>query len=863
MEHARERDPKDLAELAAQSAWARRLAIALARDVQAGEDLAQEAMLASLRHQPSGNARSWLARVLRNLARLRRRSEGRRDAREREAARPDSPDDPALVLQRIELQEALLGAVRALPEPYRNTILLRWFEELEPEEIARRTDTPVRTVHTRLHRALALLREELDRRSRGDRSRWLAAWLPLVPPPHSPLPWALAMQAKTKLVIAAVSLAAVASLWIALRPFERTLAGVATPLAGEKVVFESERASDTPMKSGANGSDRSAVDTVALAGGTAVATPTGLGVRSSIGLELVSLEWQTPDGDWLCRDLNQNRCETTSMKFPCRVRAPGHLPATATRDGDELVLEPDELLILEGHDLRSCTSAIRIDWPYHNAGDPGEPISDEIQRVCMCGYLTSDRWAMAVSHDLAGGAYHEGATAEVIWREGYRADVHFRTEAGLRGTWTVPCDDRPPSAPLTVHLQRPPGVAAGPIVLRVVDCSEQRSDGRTENFDWGSVVAYGRESLWAPEVRVNPDASEHVYEALRIGEPLLVFARDETSGAFGRVVFDHDGSSRTIALRPAFELVARLVSAVDASPITSARFGWRFPDGKEQVYGWHCSSGRTFSYGDGVFRRLLPEEPLLRPEEPLETPPRLILSIDAPGFEFFERAFETAGAGRLDCGELRLTPKVGHLELAPGHGLTPKSVEWQGLRVSARPELQWSVRSGALGADGALSVYLLESEESTSEKPLFRAGSWQPPELSHAAWPAEPSRWLVLHVLLEERDEDWLFERRADGRFAAVPRSERELVLECAALPPQDTPNSAWLIGWMWQGQWGQLCGGPGKVGEVARVRVSFPAGDASIYWSAKGPPPGVFGAPKETGWSIPVEEIHGKLVLK
>jgi hypothetical protein len=47
------------------------------------------------------------------------------------------------------------------------------------------------------------------------------------------------------------------------------------------------------------------------------------------------------------------------------------------------------------------------------------------------------------------------------------------------------------------------------------------------------------------------------------------------------------------------------------------------------------------------------------------------------------------------------------------------------------------------------------------------------------------------------------------------------------------------------------------------RMRVTFPSGGASIYWSAKGPPPGVLGAPKEIGGSIPVEEINGKIVLK
>jgi RNA polymerase sigma-70 factor (ECF subfamily) len=258
VEHAHEQGPKDLAELAAQSAWARRLAIALARDVQAGEDVAQEALLASVRRQPSGDLRAWLTRVIRNLARLRLRTEGRRSEREQHAPRPDASDDPALVLQRIELQEALLGAVRALAEPYRNTVLLRWFEELEPEEIARRTQTPVRTVHTRLHRALALLREELDRRSRGDRPRWLAAWLPALTKSSSGWKWLLLMELKTKLAIAGLAVLAGTTVWVVSNPAPRPEApsalalanepahdaatGVSTPLEGAETLVERREA---------------------------------------------------------------------------------------------------------------------------------------------------------------------------------------------------------------------------------------------------------------------------------------------------------------------------------------------------------------------------------------------------------------------------------------------------------------------------------------------------------------------------------------------------------------------------------------------------------------------------------------------
>ena len=213
-----ERDPADLPLVAAQSGWVRRLAVELARDAHAGEDIAQDALLAaSASPTKPGALRAWLAGAVRNLSRMRRRSEDRRASREQRAARPERVDDPTLALERLELQEALLGAVRGLPEPYRTTVLLRWFEGLEPEEIARRTKTPVRTVHTRVHRALALLREMLDRRSQGDRSRWLAAWLPALSQPSSGWRWVLLMELKTKLALAGLLAALGVSIWIASR----------------------------------------------------------------------------------------------------------------------------------------------------------------------------------------------------------------------------------------------------------------------------------------------------------------------------------------------------------------------------------------------------------------------------------------------------------------------------------------------------------------------------------------------------------------------------------------------------------------------------------------------------------------------
>src|SRR5262245_22889032 len=219
-------DENDVERLLSQATWVRSLALAVARDSHAAEDVAQDALVAALRRPPAvpDRLRGWLVRVVRNLVRLRARADARRGAAEQVAARPERAEDPPLALERLETQEALLRAVRELREPYRTTVLLRWFEGLEPVEIARRTGIPVRTVHTRVTRALALLRERLDRRSGGDRSAWMSAWIPLLRRTGGPWPWIAAMDAKIKLVLAgAVAAGALATLWVAPAPRGETV----------------------------------------------------------------------------------------------------------------------------------------------------------------------------------------------------------------------------------------------------------------------------------------------------------------------------------------------------------------------------------------------------------------------------------------------------------------------------------------------------------------------------------------------------------------------------------------------------------------------------------------------------------------
>ncbi len=167
----------------------RRLARSLVRDDAAADDLLQGAALRAIERSPTDagtpirSMRGFLARVIRNLGGETRRADSRRLAREQAGSLPEATPSAAELAARHEQRVRLMQAVSELPEPYRESILLRFFEELPPRKIAARLGVPVKTIDSRLQRAIALLRQRLDERHGGDRRAWLAALIPLTKSP--------------------------------------------------------------------------------------------------------------------------------------------------------------------------------------------------------------------------------------------------------------------------------------------------------------------------------------------------------------------------------------------------------------------------------------------------------------------------------------------------------------------------------------------------------------------------------------------------------------------------------------------------------------------------------------------------------
>ena len=156
-------------------AWLRRLAASLVADAARADDLTQQALLAALERPPADATRPWLAAVARNLARRLGASDLRRADRERAVAPSELlPATDDLVAQ-AALQHEMSAALLALEEPYRSTLLLRYFRDWKPRAIAQELRIPVATVRTRLARGLEQLRAAVvTRRGAPDRGKALA-----------------------------------------------------------------------------------------------------------------------------------------------------------------------------------------------------------------------------------------------------------------------------------------------------------------------------------------------------------------------------------------------------------------------------------------------------------------------------------------------------------------------------------------------------------------------------------------------------------------------------------------------------------------------------------------------------------------
>ena len=138
---------------------------------EGAEDLAQKVYLriwqARLRYEPTAKFSTWMFSIARRLVLNERRGRARRsavfydplpDETIREAV---SAGTPSVDASARELAEVIEQALAELPEEQRTAVVLRRYEEMPYEDIARVLDTTIPAVKSLLFRARETLRGKL------------------------------------------------------------------------------------------------------------------------------------------------------------------------------------------------------------------------------------------------------------------------------------------------------------------------------------------------------------------------------------------------------------------------------------------------------------------------------------------------------------------------------------------------------------------------------------------------------------------------------------------------------------------------------------------------------------------------------
>ncbi|RZN30815.1 RNA polymerase sigma factor [Bradyrhizobium sp. Leo121] len=156
-----------------------RLARGILRNDSEAEDVVQEAYVRAFTHladfRGESSLSTWLSRITMNeaLGRLRRERpgveisslpQGALEAQIIQFPLMSTADDPEKSMAQREIHRVVEAAIDELPEAFRLVFITRVVEGMNVEETAELLDLRPETVKTRLHRARAMLRDNVEKK---------------------------------------------------------------------------------------------------------------------------------------------------------------------------------------------------------------------------------------------------------------------------------------------------------------------------------------------------------------------------------------------------------------------------------------------------------------------------------------------------------------------------------------------------------------------------------------------------------------------------------------------------------------------------------------------------------------------------
>lgn len=149
--------------LLSQTEWLHHLARQLVGSREAQEDLVQETYLQALSrpNRDVAHPGAFLGKVMRRLAARSASREAKRGGLETKSRRNHSHASTEDLVERITVQRDLVNALLSMSKPQRDVLILRFYENMGPTEIATELGIPLATAKSRQQRGLEMLREKL------------------------------------------------------------------------------------------------------------------------------------------------------------------------------------------------------------------------------------------------------------------------------------------------------------------------------------------------------------------------------------------------------------------------------------------------------------------------------------------------------------------------------------------------------------------------------------------------------------------------------------------------------------------------------------------------------------------------------